>query len=635
MTTQMERRAADARRTAAEQAAERGGNDEAAFLRQRSKVAGVGQSRRVSNSHAQLRGAREVGGPSGKLCLHTTGYFTTYERGYQMWDDFGLYTEMTMRGSGRATLAAKPDVAFLLNHRGVTMARTTNGSLVLAEHAQGGFHEGWLNLARRDVADLAEAIDDEDVTEMSFAFMIPEGQGIWSDDFTTFQIRAYDLDRGDVSAVNYGANPYTDISGAQGEIMRSLDQLPQAARAEAAHRLGVEEIEQQIRGRERVKVGAARKVDRGASQHVRNLQWRVANTAHRYAELAAETGLSVSDLVNVRLPWFEVVDAIPFDPDSDGDDDAGLVGDTDGDATDVLIYDEIGGSFGTSADDFAAALAGIETPRINLRINSPGGSVVDAIAIASSIRHKRDTGTKVVSYVDGIAASAATFIAIAADEVVAMPGSEWMVHFASSTIDGNKVEAGKMQTFLDFQDRNIADMYALKSGTAPEWLVMMEQETWFTAEEAMNAGLVDRVWNSATKKRGERAATDPRMTRRWGDLPYRYNGRADAPVTQQRRCQPTSNVVALEESIAAAERGVSKLLPEGFTARFDRTPYRPETFRGNPAVDGDAFDGMVADYVQKVDQQVAGSGSTPSKTAGRSISRIEAEFAALGANLAE
>lgn len=589
MSTQDERRAADARRAAAEQAVERQGGGDAAFRQLRSATP-MPTERRQPAVGQQLRAEPER--RNGKDMLHTFGYFTAYGKPYPMWDDHGIYHEVTSRGSGRATLARKPDVCFLINHRGLAMARTKAGSLELREDDHGGYHDAWMNLERGDVRDLKAAIEGSDIDEMSFAFYIPDDGGEWSDDFTTFEIRAYDLERGDVSAVNYGANPYTDIAARSGEILRSLEALPNGARAEAAHRLGVDLVEQQVRARERVVVRPPL-VDRGASDHVRMLQWRKANTAERYARLAAETGYGPSDLMNVALPWYEVramrddLDELT-DPQDDG---ATTV--QNGAETDILIYDEIGGSFGTTADQFAADLAAITTPIINLRINSPGGSVTDAIAIASSLRHASDNGQTIRGYGDGIIASAATLILMACGEVTTMPGAQWMVHRASTTIDGNEEVAGKMQTFLQRQDRNIAETYALRSGNAADWLAMMTEETWFTAAEAQDAGLADRVWSAGTKRRGERACDDPRMTRRWETLPYRYNGRDEAPVTQMRR------------SLVAGPVDLEKagLTPE--TAAALRAGSAP------------------------------GSGSTPEEPRGRSIARIEAEFAAMGANLAE
>lgn len=578
MTTQIERRAADARRAAAERAAERDGNDSAAFMRQRSLVAGVPRARRVS-IQTMMRGTKEPG-PSGKLQFHTLGYFTAYERGYEMWDDYGVYVEMTMGGSGAATLAARPNVCFLVNHLGVAMARTKTGSLILTEDSTGGHHESWMNLERGDVQILAAAVKDGDVEEMSFAFMIPEGQGVWTDDFTTFQIRAYDLDGGDVSAVNNGANPYTDIAGSAGEFMRALDHLPRAAREEAAARLSVADVERQTEARERIVVKPPM-VDRTASPHVRMLQWRRANTAERYAVLAEATGYGPRELLNVALPWYEVRAVTGSELGDDPAAEDGTVTETVGAAeTDILIYDEIGGSMGVTASQFARDLAKIDTPVINVRVNSPGGSVTDAVAIASSIRHASDGGQTIRGWGDGIIASAATLILMACDVVTTMPGAQWMVHRASTTIDGNEEVAGQIQTFLQRQDRNIAETYAVKSGNAEDWLQMMVEETWFTGAEAQDAGLADRVWSSGTKKRGERAMTDPRMVRRWDNLPYRYASREAAPVTQLRR-----SLVASGNEPAAASDGLVV----------------PET-----------------------------SGSTPVKPQGRSIARIAAEFAALG-----
>jgi HK97 family phage prohead protease len=573
VSTQDERRAADARRAAAEQAGEQRGEE--AYKRLRS-AAPLATARREPATGQQLRA--EPVQRNGKAVLHTFGYFTAYGKPYPMWDNFGRYEELTARGSGRATLARKPDLGFLINHTGLTMARTKNGSLELREDDHGGYHDAWMNLDRLDVQTLKAAIDDGDIDEMSFAFYIPDGGGQWSEDFTRFEIQAYDLEKGDVSAVNYGANPYTDIAARSGEILRSLDALPAGARLEAAHRLGVTEVEQQMQARERITMRSPM-VDRTASERVRMLQWRKANTANRLAAVAVDTGLSIHDLVNVALPWYEVraigsTDQVSTDADL-------------ADQTDVLIYDEIGGSFGTTADQFAADLADITTPQINLRINSPGGSVVDAQAIASSLRHASDGGQHITAFIDGIAASAATIIAIACDEVVAMPGSQWMVHFASVDSGGDKVEMARLQTFLDRQDRNIADQYAAKAGgNTEDWLTMMAETTWFTAAEAQDAGLVDRVWSSGTKQRGERVLDDPRLSRRWENLPYRYTSREAAPLTQMRRSLVAGPVQAdLAPEVAAAVR--------------------------------------------------ENGGSTPEQQRGRSIARIEAEFAAMGADLAE
>jgi HK97 family phage prohead protease len=163
------------------------------------------------------------------------GYATVFERAYEMWDFFGPYTEIVSAGAADETIAADPDTAFLVNHRGVTMARTTAKTLELEADALGLRSRAFVNPKRQDVRDLVVAIDDKDITEMSFAFMIDDG--IWNDDFTEFRINRFDIDRGDVSAVNYGANPYTSIAARAREVLADLDHLPVGAARAALARL--------------------------------------------------------------------------------------------------------------------------------------------------------------------------------------------------------------------------------------------------------------------------------------------------------------------------------------------------------------------------------------------------------------
>ena len=144
-----------------------------------------------------------------KAFTELTGYASVVERGYTMHDMFGPYSEVVSASAFDATLSANPDVVFLENHAGRAMARTGAGTLELSADATGLLSRALLNPTRTDVRDLTAAIADGAVTEMSFAFRITDGQ--WSPDYTEYRINAVDLDRGDVSAVTYGANPHTRL----------------------------------------------------------------------------------------------------------------------------------------------------------------------------------------------------------------------------------------------------------------------------------------------------------------------------------------------------------------------------------------------------------------------------------------
>ncbi len=171
----------------------------------------------------------------GKQFYLVEGYYTVYERGYEMWDEHGPYTEIVSLGAGEKTTAAGPDVIFLTNHRGLAMARTTAGTLELWSDDTGGGNRAWLNPQRQDVKNLVFGIEDGTITEQSFAFMIDAGR--WNGDYTEYRIDAYDIDRGDTSAVNYGANPHTSIAARAREILDELEHLPAGAARAALDRL--------------------------------------------------------------------------------------------------------------------------------------------------------------------------------------------------------------------------------------------------------------------------------------------------------------------------------------------------------------------------------------------------------------
>jgi HK97 family phage prohead protease len=151
------------------------------------------------------------------------GCASTVNQTYQMYDFWGPYDEKIDPAAFDKTLAADPDVAFLLNHRGTTMARTKSGTLTLSVDEHGLQVEALTNAERQDVRDMVVAINDGDIDQMSFAFRIVRGQ--WSPDYTEYTILEVDLDRGDVSAVNFGANPYTSISARAQRALDGIDHL--------------------------------------------------------------------------------------------------------------------------------------------------------------------------------------------------------------------------------------------------------------------------------------------------------------------------------------------------------------------------------------------------------------------------
>jgi len=159
-------------------------------------------------------------------------------------------------------------------------------------------------------------------------------------------------------------------------------------------------------------------------------------------------------------------------------------------SADVFIYDVVGDSWiGTDAGTFVKQLNALKTKRINLRINSPGGSVFDGMAIYNALaRHSAE----VTSYIDGLAASIASVIALAGKKVVIAENAMMMIHNPWSYAAGNSEELRKVADVLDQIKETIINTYATRTGLKRDEIAkMMDDETWFTAEEAIAKKLAD------------------------------------------------------------------------------------------------------------------------------------------------
>jgi ATP-dependent protease ClpP protease subunit len=160
--------------------------------------------------------------------------------------------------------------------------------------------------------------------------------------------------------------------------------------------------------------------------------------------------------------------------------------------TQVMIYDEIG-FFGVSAAEFNAQLAGIDGP-VDVYINSPGGEIFDGISIYNQLLRCQDVSV----YIDGIAASAASFIAQAASpgKLGMAKNAKMMIHNGQAFAAGDAAELRKMAELLDAETANIASIYAERTGRpAEDFLTMMAAETWLGASQACTEGLADFVYD--------------------------------------------------------------------------------------------------------------------------------------------
>jgi ATP-dependent protease ClpP protease subunit len=215
------------------------------------------------------------------------------------------------------------------------------------------------------------------------------------------------------------------------------------------------------------------------------------------------------------------------------------------DRAEVYIYDEIG-YFGVSADDFVNDLNTVTASKIDLHLNTPGGEVFDGIAIYNALKNHE---AEVTVYIDALAASAGSFIAMAGDTVIIEKTAQMMIHDAMSLAIGNAKDMREQADRLDNMSDTIAGIYADKTaGSVEEWREKMSAETWFNAQEAVDAGLADRI-NGQDKDDDD----TKKLENSWDLSIFAYAGRDKAPA-------PVANKTELEfdpSNFRAALKGVN------------------------------------------------------------------------------
>lgn len=208
----------------------------------------------------------------------------------------------------------------------------------------------------------------------------------------------------------------------------------------------------------------------------------------------------------------------------------------------IYVYDAIGDFFGIGAQQFAAELNAIDAPVINLRINSPGG---DVFAAKAMVENMRAHNSKIVAIIDGLAASAATTLAIGADEVKMAKGGQFMIHNAWSFAGGDYRDFAKMSEVLKQINDSIVQEYADKtskdSTQIEQW---MNDETWFTADQALANGFIDSLV--------EHPAKGGAANNMW-DLTC-YNKAPAALMALPEPTKPTYNIEHLQRHLNMLER---------------------------------------------------------------------------------
>ena len=162
------------------------------------------------------------------------------------------------------------------------------------------------------------------------------------------------------------------------------------------------------------------------------------------------------------------------------------------DTAEISIYDEIG-FWGVSAASFAQDLkdCGNNLKQINLHIHSPGGDVFDGIAIYNLLKNHP---ANVTVYIDGLAASMASVIAMAGNEVIMPENAMMMIHKPWGIQGGDAEDMRKYADLLDKVENTLIPAYASKTGKTPEELAeLLSAETWLNGKECVEQGFADKL----------------------------------------------------------------------------------------------------------------------------------------------
>ena len=157
----------------------------------------------------------------------------------------------------------------------------------------------------------------------------------------------------------------------------------------------------------------------------------------------------------------------------------------------VYVYDVIDDIWGIDAESFVREINALDVSTLHVRINSPGGDVFTARAMQTALAQHP---AAVIVHIDGLAASAATFLAMAATKVNISEGAFFMIHKSWAFTVGNADELRTQASLMDVMDSNIANDYARRTGIDYQNVMqMMDDETWLSAEQAVDKGFADEI----------------------------------------------------------------------------------------------------------------------------------------------
>ena len=231
----------------------------------------------------------------------------------------------------------------------------------------------------------------------------------------------------------------------------------------------------------------------------------------------------------------------------------------------VYLYDEISW-FGINAEQFIKDLNDITAKTVNIRFNSPGGSVFDGTAVFNAIKQHK---SKTITHIDGLAASISSVVALASDEVRMAENAFLMIHDPWSIVIGNAEVMREEADLLDKVGGVIAKTYMDKTGKdEKEIKALMTAETWMNAEEALEMGFIDTIEKTEKDEKAKATLFDLSV---FANVPDQLKGEKQMPTARDlERILRDAGCTAKQAKVILAEGLKDDLRDEGLPR--DQTP---------------------------------------------------------------
>ncbi|AHG83085.1 ATP-dependent protease [Bibersteinia trehalosi USDA-ARS-USMARC-189] len=259
------------------------------------------------------------------------------------------------------------------------------------------------------------------------------------------------------------------------------------------------------------------------------------------------------------------------------------------DTAEISIYDEIG-FWGVTAQQFAKDLKalGNNLKQINLHIHSPGGDVFDGIAIYNLL--KNHPANKTV-YIDGLAASMASVIAMAGNEIIMPENAMMMIHKPWGIQGGDADDMRKYADLLDKVESTLIMAYVAKTGKSETDLAeMLKEETWLTGKECVEQGFADKLAEPLVAMaciQSKKLEDYTKMPDKIKNMLFAPQGNAGAANPTPEQPQPPAQAVENPQNVAK---------PDAMAVLAQRNAAIKATF----AAFGNQFDGLLADCLADV-----------------------------------